>query len=97
MKIASSTLLGTLSGYVEIVGSIVELSTNIKYYFSEAYSYSALRQICIFDYTYNERDVSIHTDYGNGQISLTWDYINNEYKNPLYRITGQAYPHTLSL
>ena len=96
LKIASSTLLSSLTGFVTTTSGVLKLTSSINYYFSEEYSFSALRQVYIFDYTYNNRDVSIRTEYGNGKISMGWDFINNEYKNPRYIITALAYPHTLA-
>lgn len=40
--------------------------------------------------------MSVHTDYGTGEISMTWDILNGEYIDPEYRITALAHPHTIS-
>ena len=74
----------------------MKLSTNVEYYFSETYTFHALRQAYIYDYTNFKRDVSVKTTHGTGEISLSWDYQNNEYVNPSYRITGIAYPFTVA-
>ena len=96
LRIASSTLMGTLSGYITVITGVLELSTRIEYYFSETYRFYAIRQACVYDYTYNNRYVSVFTESGAGKISLTWDYVNNEYTDPAYRISALAYPFTLS-
>lgn len=96
LKIASSTLLNSLVGLTTVVHGILKISTNIEYYFSESYTFHALRQAYIYDYTNYERDVSVKTEFGSGEISLTWDYQNNEYINPSYRITGIAHPFTVA-
>lgn len=96
LKIASSTLTKSLSGLTTIVGGVLKLNASIDYYFKESFSFNALRQGWVYDYSYNNRDVSVYTESGSGEISLSWDFINNEYTNPAYKITGQAYPHTIS-
>lgn len=96
LKISAGTLLSTLTGLTTISSGVLKLSSSIDYYFSETYSFYALRQACIYDYSYNNSDVSVLTKYGTGQISMTWDYKNNEYVNPSWKITGLAYPHTIS-
>lgn len=96
LKIASSTLIGSLAGAYTVISGVLTLNRNIDYYFSESYSFLALRRAYIYDYSYNNREVSVYTESGNGEISMTWDYINNEYTNPAYKITGIAYPHTIS-
>lgn len=96
LKIASSTLINSLVGLTTVVSGVLKLSTPIDYYFSESYSFNALRQGWVYDYSYNNRDVSVYIESGSGEISLTWDFINNEYTNPAYKITGLAYPHTIS-
>ncbi len=96
LKIASGTLINSLRGVVQVVSGVLRLNASIDYYFSESYSFLALRRAYIYDYSYNNREVSVYTESGNGEISMTWDYINNEYTNPAYKITGIAYPHTIS-
>lgn len=96
LKISTSTLMGCLSGFITLVNNVYKTTTNIELYFSEKYMFSALRQVYVYDYTNYNRDVSVLTYHGEGEISLTWDFVNNEYTNPSYRITGIAYPHTLA-
>ena len=89
-------MINSLRGVVQVVSGVLRLNASIDYYFSESYSFLALRRAYIYDYSYNNREVSVYTESGNGEISMTWDYINNEYTNPAYTITGIAYPHTIS-
>ncbi len=96
LKIASSTLINSLIGLTTTVSGVLRLVSSIDYYFSESYTFHALRQAYIYDYSYNYHDVSVLTEYGTGEISMTWDYRNNEYTNPAYKITSLAYPHTIS-
>ncbi len=97
LKIASSSLINSLLGLTTVVNGILKLSTDIEYYFSESYRFYALRQAYVYDYTYNYRDVSVTTEHGTGEISLTWNLNNNnEHIDPCYRITGVADPFTVS-
>lgn len=97
-KIMVSLVKGSLSGYVSTVSGILQLASNVTYYFQEKYDYYALRQGCVYDYTYNYTDVSVITHSGYGQISMTWDWNSSagEYRNPLWKITSIAYPHQIS-
>ncbi len=95
-KIAIATVLQTLLGYVKTVAGVVMLSRGVDYYFSESYSFEAMRQTYVYDYTENNAYVSVQTEYGSGQLAMTWDFRNNEYTNPAWKITALAYPHTIS-
>lgn len=60
------------------------------------YSFNALRQGYVYDYTNYNQYISVNTKSGKGKISMTWDFINDEYTNPEWKITAQAYPHTIT-
>jgi len=96
LKIATPVLVTSLLQFCITVGGVMKLSSDVDYYFKESYSFYALREGRVYDYTNNNREVVVYSEYGNGEISLTWDYVNEEYVNPAYKITGLAYPQTIS-
>ena len=95
-KIAVGTLTNTLIGVTNIVNGVTQLASTVQYYYVEEYEFLALRQAYVYDYTNYNRDVSVLTYHGSGKISLTWDFVNNYYCNPAFKITGIAYPFTLA-
>lgn len=95
-NIPISLAQGSLSGLLDGYGVAATLQEKVTYYFKEDYNFSALRRTCVYDYITRNTFVSVYALDGTGRLSLTWDFINSEYTNPQWKITAQAYPHTVS-
>lgn len=95
LKIATPVLQTSLIGLLTTVGGVLRLASDVDYYYQESYSFYALREGRLYDYTNNNREITVYSEYGNGEISLTWDYEDNKYVNPEYKITALAYPQTI--
>lgn len=95
-KITFGNALSIFTGFLNLVNGVYKLSQDCRYYQQQKYKYYALRQGYVYDYTYNYRDVSVLTEYGTGELSLSWDFIDDVYTNQRWVHTGQAYPFTIS-
>ena len=95
-KIPFSLAENSLSGVSDGSGLLSKLTQKVTYYFKEDYNFSALRRTCVYDYITRNTFVSVYALDGSGRLSLTWDFINAQYTNPQWKITAQAYPHTVS-
>ena len=91
--------LCVFTGLLNVVNGVFQLNQACKYYEGVTYQFYALRQGYVYDYTYNYRDVSVLTEYGTGQISLTWNWDSaaGVYYNHQWRITGTACHHTIPI
>ena len=74
-----------------------KLEKAVRFYYSEKWMYTSVLQSFIYDYTNYNRYVSITCDSAFGEISMSWnDVENGKATNPSYAITSLPYTDAIS-